>query len=98
MKIAMITLLSGLLLAAEPASVGPALAQGEDCLSNQQIQRAIADGDVAPLAEVLKGAGIGADAEILSVKVCRQGREYTYVVAVLGRDGNARNLNLPAGN
>ncbi len=98
MKHTLIALLSALWLTAAPDAVAPVQAQGEDCLSNQQVQRAIADGEIAPLAQVLSGAGVGGDAQILSVRVCRENGRYAYLVAVLGRDGAAQNLRLPAGN
>lgn len=98
MKSTLITLLSALLLTIGAAPAEPVLAQGSDCLSNRAIQDAIAAGEIAPLARVLASAGVGADAEILSVRVCRDGGGYNYIVAVMGRNGNARNLTLPARN
>lgn len=98
MKSTLITLLSALLLTAGAAPAEPALAQGSNCLSNTDIQDAIAGGEIAPLARVLASAGVGPDAEILSVRVCGEAGDYNYVVAVMGRDGNARNLTLPARN
>jgi hypothetical protein len=47
---------------------------------------------------VLANAGVGRDETLVSVKVCKEGGGLVYVVAVIGPDGNPRNLTLPAGN
>jgi hypothetical protein len=75
----------------------PALAQGQ-CLSNREIQAALASGEIQPVASVLANAGVGRDETLVSVKVCKEGGGLVYVVAVIGPDGNPRNLTLPAGN
>lgn len=79
------------------ASALPAMAAGQ-CLSNQEIQAALSSGQIGPVAAALAQAGVGRDAKVLSVRVCREGGRMVYVVAVLGSDGDARNLTLPAGN
>lgn len=71
-------------------------AQADDCLDNRAIQDAIASGMIAPVDVVLAENGVGGDEQVLSVKVCDQGGGLVYVVAVLGPDGDARNLVLPA--
>ena len=69
----------------------------QECLGNREIQNGIAKGEFAPLSEALAEAGISASEEVLSVKVCQQAGDWVYVVSVLGQDGYARNLVLPAG-
>lgn len=71
-------------------------AQAADCLDNRAIQDAIASGQIAPVDVVLAQNGVASDEQVLSVKVCDQGDGLVYVVAVLGPDGDARNLVLPA--
>lgn len=67
-----------------------------DCLGNRAIQDAIAAGEIAPVDEVLAANGVGGDEQVLSVKVCDEGGGLFYVISVLGPDGDARNLTLPA--
>jgi hypothetical protein len=75
----------------------PAMAAGH-CLSNKEIQAALSSGQISPVAAALAQAGVGRDAKVLSVRVCEEGGRMVYVVAVLGTDGDARNLTLPASN
>lgn len=99
MKKAVVTFLTAASLAITIAmAVGTAPALAADCLNNRGIQDAIASGEIAPVAVVLANNGVGGDEEVLSVKVCDQGGGLVYVVAVLGPDGDARNLVLPASN
>ncbi|HEV7718609.1 MAG TPA: hypothetical protein VGO70_06500 [Arsenicitalea sp.] len=79
------------------ASALPAQAAGQ-CLSNQEIQAALSSGEIGPVAAALAQAGVGRDAKVLSVRVCKEGGRMVYVVAVLSSNGDARNLTLPAGN
>ncbi|RUT30988.1 hypothetical protein EMQ25_08900 [Arsenicitalea aurantiaca] len=71
--------------------------QAQACLSNQELQEAVSSGRVAPVADVLARAGVGRDQQVLSVRACDEGGRIVYVVGVLGADGNAQNLTLPAG-
>lgn len=71
-------------------------AAAAQCLDNRAIQDAIASGEIAPVSDILAANGVGADEQVLSVKVCEDGGGLVYVIAVLGPDGDARNLTLPA--
>jgi uncharacterized membrane protein YkoI len=66
------------------------------CLDNRQIQQAVASGEIMSLAQVLSSAGIGSNAEVLSVQVCDEGGRLVYVIGVLTPEGEARNLVLSA--
>ncbi len=79
------------------ALVVPGFAQGGDgCLSNRDLQAAIASGEIPPVAEVLAAQGISPD-DVLSVKACDEGGEIVYVVGVLDEYGEAQTLVLRAG-
>ena len=86
-------------LAASAAMVAlalPAAAQGE-CLNNRQVQAAIAQGEILPLAEVLAMAGVDGSADVLSAQVCDLGGgQLYYQVAVLDSYGESENLVLNA--
>jgi hypothetical protein len=77
------------------ATTQPGFAQ-DACLSNLDLQAAIARGDIPPLAEVLQRNGIGRNTEVLSVEVCREDGGWAYRVGVIDADGRARTLVLQA--
>jgi hypothetical protein len=83
-----------LALVAGLAGTGTANAQA--CLDNRQIQEAVSSGQIMSLADVLASAGIGGNAEILSVQVCDEGGRLVYIIGVLTPEGEAQNLVLSA--
>lgn len=83
---------AGLMLAF--AGVGQAQAQA--CLNKQEIQEAVASGEILSLDAVLASAGVDGSAEILNVQVCDEGGGLVYVIGVLSQDGQAENLVLSA--
>ncbi len=95
MKAIMKPLITAILL---PALLVPAIAPAEaqgSCLGRRETQQLVASGTIVPLDSALSDAGIESDQEVLSVQVCDQGG-WVYVVAILGPDGYAQNLVLPA--
>lgn len=74
----------------------PASAQQDSgCLDRREIAGYVASGALLPLDSVLESAGIDSSQEVLSVQVCNRDG-WVYIVAVLGPDGYAANLVLPA--
>ena len=73
----------------------PAGAQ-ESCLSNRDLQAAIARGDIAPVAEVLQREGIDKNTEVLSVEACQSNGGLAYYIGVIDAQGQARTLVLQA--
>lgn len=83
-------------------ATGPTSAQFEQfedggaCLSNRDLQSAIASGEIPPVSDVLQAEGVDPD-DVLSVKLCEGGGGgLAYFVGVLGRSGEASTLVLPA--
>lgn len=85
-----------LALALALAFAGTGATQAQACLDKQQIQEAVASGEILSLDAVLASAGVDPSAEILSVQVCDQGGGMVYVIGVLSPDGQAQNLTLNA--
>ena len=77
------------------AAVAPAGAQ-QACLSNLDLQSAIARGDIPPVAQVLERNGIDRNTEVLSVEACRSDGGWAYYVGVIDSSGKARTLVLQA--
>jgi hypothetical protein len=96
MKTLITTLLAPMLVGLTMAIgfVTPASAQA--CLDKRQIQEAVSSGQIASLDEVLAGAGVDPNADILSVQVCDQGGRLVYIIGVLTPGGDAQNLVLSA--
>ncbi len=66
------------------------------CMNNRAIAVAAASGVILPLVQLLRRAGIGANANVLNVRVCQiQGQPY-YLIDVLHPNGAAQNLILRA--
>lgn len=89
-------LLALLALAASMGLVAVVPAQAQACLDKRQIQDAVSSGQILSLNAVLAGAGVGGNAEILSVQVCDQGGRLVYIIGVLAPSGEAQNLVLAA--
>lgn len=89
-------LLASLALAATLGLLAAAPAQAQACLDKRQIQDAVSSGEIQSLNAVLASAGVGSNAEILSVQVCDQGGRLVYVIGVLGPSGEAQNLVVDA--
>ena len=85
-----------LALALALAMSGTTGAKAQACMDKQDIQQAVAAGEIMSLDAVLASAGVDASAEILSVQVCDQGGGLVYVIGVLTQDGQAENLVLNA--
>ena len=75
--------------------LAPAWAQ-ENCLTDAEVQAAVAGGEIQPVARVLEREGVPASTQVLSVRVCETGGELSYVLAVLGEAGEASTLTLSA--
>lgn len=78
------------------SAIVPAAAQGGSCLSNREIQDAIASGEILPVSQALQNAGVDRSQEVLSVKVCDNGGQLYYIVAVINSYGQAENLTISA--
>jgi hypothetical protein len=76
-------LATGLLLGS--TAIGPAQQFGQ-CLPDQEVQNAVAQGRIASLGQVLNKAGFGGDWTPVSVRVCDAGGQLAYVVSL--RQGN----------
>lgn len=70
--------------------------QAQACLDKRQIQEAVSSGQIMSLDAVLASAGVGGNAEILSVQVCDEGGRLVYIIGVLNPSGEAQNLVLNA--
>ncbi|WP_323015201.1 hypothetical protein [Devosia sp.] len=89
-------LLAPLALVATLGLLAVAPAQAQACLDKRQIQDAVSSGQIQSLNAVLASAGVGGNAEILSVQVCDQGGGLVYIIGVLAPSGEAQNLVLNA--
>jgi uncharacterized membrane protein YkoI len=76
-------LAAGLLLGSTAG--GPAQ-QFSECLSNRQVQNAVADGQIMSLGRVLRRAGFENNWTPVSAEVCDAGGQLVYVVSL--RQGN----------
>ena len=85
-----------LALALALALTGAGPTQAQACLDKQQIQEAVASGEIMSLDAVLGGAGVDPSAKILNVDVCDEGGGLVYIIGVLSQDGQAQNLVLNA--
>jgi hypothetical protein len=74
-------------------AIAPAHAQGEECLTDGQIQTSIRDGEFQSWPKVKRLAGFGQDYEEVSgVEVCLQDGIPYYYVNVVSPDGEARKI------
>jgi len=90
----LLTLMAGMLAlgAVLPAAVSPSLAQA--CLGKREIQQAVADGRILPLAQILAAGGIDASS-VVSFQVCDRGGGLDYVLQVY-EGGEAKTIVLNA--
>ena len=72
----------------------PANAQGA-CLSDRDIQNAVASRQILPSDEVLRQAGIRPNQIVGKLRVCDQGGQLFYMVPVL-QGGEAKTISLRA--
>lgn len=78
------------------AGISPATAQQRDCLSRQDIQDRLANGKIAPLADVMNRAGI--KERPLSVQVCDVDGAPHYIVNMMDSYGESQSVTLNAGD
>lgn len=71
-----------------------AVAQGNNCLSKQDIQDRLAEGLIAPLADVMSRAGI--KQRPLSVQVCDVDGSPHYIVNMMDSYGGSERVTLNA--
>jgi hypothetical protein len=72
-------------------------AVAQSCLSNPQIQQAVASGRILPLNELKQRAGIQGDSKVLQpVNVCANGNDLFYHLSILDKSGKAYKLVLHA--
>lgn len=90
----LLTLMAGLLAmgAMIPTSASPSLAQA--CLGKREIQQAVADGQILPLAQILAAGGIDASS-VVSFQVCERGGGLVYMLQVY-EGGEAKTIVLNA--
>ena len=70
-------------------------AQG--CMSNAEIQQAVASGRILPLSTAMRNAGIGGNSKVLPpVAVCNNNGVLFYQFSILDNSGKATRLVLPA--
>ncbi len=78
------------------ASQAQALAQAVGpCLDNRSVSAAVASGQILPLAQISRRAGLN-PAEILNTRVCQINGQAYYFVDTLGAYGATKNLVLRA--
>lgn len=88
------TLLAGLVAAGLVFGVAaPADAAGA-CLGKREIQQAVSEGRILPLASVLAAGGIS-PSDVVSFQVCEQNGGYVYILQVYG-SGDAETVVLNA--
>ena len=86
--LALVTLTAG--------SVSPAWAQA--CLGKREIQQAVADGQILPLAQILAAGGINSSS-VVSFQVCDRGGTLVYVLQVYdGGEAKTTVLNAATGS
>ncbi|GGF29235.1 hypothetical protein GCM10011321_20760 [Youhaiella tibetensis] len=90
----LLTLMAGMLAVGTmlPTSATPSLAQA--CLGKREIQQAVADGQILPLAQILAAGGIDASS-VVSFQVCDRGGGLAYVLQVY-EGGEAKTIVLNA--
>ena len=71
----------------------PAVAQ-DQCLSKQEIQQKLSDGEIAPLADVMERAGL--QERPLSVQVCDVDGSPHYIVNMINSNGESQSITLNA--
>jgi hypothetical protein len=87
--------LAGTLVFASSASISLSQNIGA-CMDNRSINAARASGSILPLADILRFANVGANANILNVRVCQINGQDHYLIDVLGANGAAKHLILRA--
>ena len=75
-----------------PAVVAPALAQGTQCLSDADVQSAIAAGEIQSWPKIKRLAKISGYEEVSDVQVCLQDGTPYYYVNVVSPSGEARKI------
>lgn len=81
------------------AAVMPAAAQGSDCLSNQEIQAAIASGEIQSWPRIRRLAQIANDLEEVSdLSVCRIRGRLFYIINLSSPDGGYQKFAFNAVN
>lgn len=94
MKRMLSTLLAGIMAAGLVFGAAmPADAAGA-CLGKRDIQKAVSDGRILPLASVLAAGGIS-PSDVVSFQVCEQNGGYVYILQVYG-SGDAETVVLNA--
>ncbi|HEY0853237.1 MAG TPA: hypothetical protein VGD86_00285 [Devosia sp.] len=73
---------------------GAAMAQGDACLSKQDIQNRLSQGLIAPLADAMSRAGV--KGRPLSVQVCDVDGADHYIVNMMDSDGESQSVTLNA--
>jgi len=73
---------------------GVAVAQGDACLSKQDIQDRLSQGLIAPLADAMNRAGV--KGRPLSVQVCDVDGSDHYIVNMMDSDGESQSVTLNA--
>jgi len=94
MKETTANILAAGMLALLAGFAAPAAAQQGDCLSRQDIQNRLADGKIAPLADVMNRAGI--KERPLSVQVCDVNGAPHYIVNMMDSYGESQSVTLDA--
>jgi hypothetical protein len=74
----------------------PAFAQGGDCISGRQAQRAVDAGEIAQLPEAAAAAGVREKIISSSAKVCNVDGSPHWVVNVMDSYGESKSISLPA--
>jgi uncharacterized membrane protein YkoI len=67
-----------------------------ECLAPQEIRDAIADNKLIRPVKAMKSASLQFNAEALGIKLCRQGGDFIYEIALLQRDGRVMRAFLNA--
>jgi hypothetical protein len=94
MKSRFATFLAGLVVAGLAFGVVVPTEAAGACLGKRDIQQAVSDGRILPLASVLAAGGIS-PSDVVSFQVCEQGGGYVYILQVYG-SGDAETVVLNA--
>lgn len=89
-----VNILAAIVVALLAGAVSPVAAQQRDCLTRQDIQNELADGKIAPLADVMSRAGI--KERPLSVQVCDVNGAPHYIVNMMDSYGGSQSVTLNA--
>jgi hypothetical protein len=76
--------------------VGPALAQGDDCMTARQAQQAVEAGEILELPDAARRAGVAQKYIDSQARLCEVNGEPHWIVNVMNELGNSQRIVLNA--